>query len=73
MAIKRIVAVITFDDAADDVTSLSEAATRIEVGCRKDFSLVDVTVYRNLDEAAADEADGIGDFARPAAELARDQ
>lgn len=66
MAVKRVIAVITFDDEEDSITDLASASLEVEVACGQRLKVLEVTAYSTAADAAADEADKAGDFAIPA-------
>lgn len=66
MALKRVIAVITFEDEEDNISDLASAALEIEVACGRSLKVRDVTAYGTAADAAADEASRAGDFCIPA-------
>lgn len=53
---KRVVAVITFEDPENDISDLSDVATWLEAALSAGGRGIDVTVYRNAEDALLDTA-----------------
>ena len=64
---KRVVAVVTFADPENNIETLSDAATWLQV----QTGVADLTCYARARDAALDEQEQAGDFASPAGTLSQ--
>lgn len=64
---KRVIAVVTFSDPDNNIETLSDAATWLQVGA----GAADMTCYASARDAALDEQQRAGDFSSPAGTLSQ--